>query len=347
MSKKYLFKIISIISFLTLLFVWEPAINNAQAVGLYVPIACNAQGAACAAESTLTGFAGNWSANYGGGASIISDALPALMKAADISPETITGITSAIQEWLSKLGGNFLGRSMIPAFMSTIINSSVQDTLGTGGDNKAGNIVQNWLDYTSNARIGGGQNFTQTYYDDPNVLNLPQPMQETLKNDLESRYGKYGTNEGIKYDDLAKYNYDEQNKSGTDVPSLMSDSSDLLLLLQPQNNYMGQYLMASDYQDLTSSRITEAALNEPLSNSGYLNTKDKNGNVIPGSLSKDVYQQQIVQMINAAQNIQSLADAEGFIEQIFSSKINDYLGQKFNEKIGEDFNSTLGHVFGN
>lgn len=336
---------------LIIFFVFAPTIK--VKAGLYVPIACDIAGALCASEGTVSGYTTAWQMNYGGGGMILQ-AVQALMQLADSSP-ALAPVHALIQKMIDKMsqgGGNAYARFLLnDQFMPYIMNHLVQGMLGTGGDNKAGNIVQNWLDYTSNARIGGGQQFTKSYYSDPSYLNMPESMRKLLEENLDGRYGKYGSDTGTQYKDVAKYNYDSDNLSGTDNPFAMSESSDLLLLLQPQNNYLGSHVLATNYQDLASERVAESAINEPLSNGGgFLNTKDGTGTdakVIPGSLAKDIYQQQIIQTINASQNVKSWADAENFLAQMLSGKIEGYLQQKFNEVIGTMPSYTTQHIFGN
>ena len=288
--------------------------------------------------------------NYGGGGMIL-EAIQSLTKLADSSPSLslVHALAQKVTDWVAKGGGNTYARFLLnDQFIPFIMNNLVQGMLGTGGNNKAGNIVQNWMDYTSNARIGGGQQFTKSYYSDPGYLNMPEPMRKLLEENLDARYGKYGSDTGTQYKDIAGYNYDTENRSGADNPFKMSESSDLLLLLQPQNNYLGSHILATNYQDLVSDRVKESAVNEPLSNGGgYLNTKDSQGRVIPGALSKDVYQQQIIETINASQNVKSWADAENFLAQMLSGKIEGYLQQKFNEAIGTTPSYTLKHILGN
>ncbi|KKR10451.1 MAG: hypothetical protein UT37_C0001G0006 [Parcubacteria group bacterium GW2011_GWA2_39_18] len=331
---------------LIITFVFAPFLKTKAA--LYVPVACDSLGATCASESTLEGYTSAWQSNYGG-----SNILSLLGSAASAGGTPVSGLFAAITELLNSIGGNTMARSLLSTtIMPELIDLVVQKILGTGGDSqaKAGNIVQNWLDYTSNARIGGGQNFTHAYYEN-DYLNMPEPMRELLKENLDARYGQYGSDVGTEYKDVARYNYNEERKSDSDNPFEMSESSDLLLLLQPQNNYLGSHVLATNYQDLASGRVTESAVNEPLSNGGgFLNTKDGDGadaKVIPGSLAKDVYQQQIIQTINAAQNVKSWADAEQFMAQMVGSAIQGYLENKFNEEISTKPSSVSGHVFGN
>ncbi len=335
---------------LIIFFIFVPTIKI-KATGLYVPIACDDAGALCASEGTVSGYTTAWQMNYGGGG-IILEAIQSLTKLADSSPSlsAVHALAQKVTDWVAKGGGNTYARFLLnDQFMPYIMDHLVQEMLGTGGNNKAGNIVQNWLDYTSNARIGGGQSFTHSYYED-NSLNMPDPMRQQLKNDLDARYGQYGSS-GTRYEDMAKYNYDSDNLSDNSNPFIMPESSDLLLLLQPQNNYLGSHVLATDYQDLASERVAESAINEPLSNGGgFLNTKDGTGSdakVIPGSLAKDVYQQQIIETINASQNVKSWADAENFLAQMLSGKIEGYLQQKFNEAIGTKPSYTIQHIFGN
>jgi len=330
------------ISLLSFVFILGLSTQDAKAA-LSVPISCDSLGAACASESTIGGYTANWTLNYGGNNSLST----IISNLANSGSAVISAIASALQTYMESQGGNTIARSFLSTtIMPKLMDVAVKNMLGTGGNNKAGNIVQNWLDYTSNARIGGGQNFTKTYYSDPSYLNMPEPMRKLLENNLDARYGKYGSDKGIEYKDVARYNYDSSNKSGSANPFEMSDSSDLLWLLQPQNNYLGSHVLATNYQDLAADRTEQAGINEPLSNKGALNTKDKNGNVIPGSLSQDVYQQQIIQTINGAQNVKSLADAESFITQMIGSAIQGYLEQKFNEDIGKKPSDTSNHIFG-
>lgn len=322
---------ITMLSSLLMAFSW----STAYAV-LSVPISCDLAGAACASESSLEDFTGAWSLNYGGDASIMGF----LGEIAASGVPIISVVAQAVMSFIESHGGNLIARAMIPAIMEPVIQMLVEQMLGDSGSTKDGNIIKNWFQYHLNITVGSGKQFVTDIYD-PNLLNLPSgqggynlltPIKNELKNGLDQTYSQEN-----------QYGYVGE-QLGRPNPHNMQTLQEYFSFIDPTNNYEGASIIGTSAQDQFKKTSDTAAKNEGVANQGFINTKDSAGNVIPGILSKDAYQQQITQVINGVQNIHTLAEAEGFIVQVATSYIKTYLSRKFNETITSNPSDLYQHV---